>query len=183
MGLSLEVKLLAILALLAALFAGGRALVVAHDRRAVADVEAGYARQALKATEAAVAEGDRRDAAQQEISNEAQRQTALARAHAGDTGPALERLQQRATLALGGGIAPHPAAAGGSAPAADPAGMCVDLLGRVGQLARRYAAIADERGIAGSACQASYEALNPAAQAPAGAPLAAASAPTTGDPP
>jgi hypothetical protein len=34
-----------------------------------------------------------------------------------------------------------------------------DLLGRVGEAAQLYARVADERGIAGLACEKSYDAL------------------------
>jgi hypothetical protein len=37
--------------------------------------------------------------------------------------------------------------------------MLADVFGQVTSLARRYAAIADQRGIAGAACEASYNKL------------------------
>jgi hypothetical protein len=37
--------------------------------------------------------------------------------------------------------------------------MLADVFGQVTELARRYAQIADQRGIAGAACERAYEAL------------------------
>ena len=138
------------------------------------DAERAQLEAAAKAAQAAnQAETQRRIVDQQEISNEAQRQSALARSHADAARDALERLRIRAAAAPGGGCAaadPAPASPGQAA--SDAAGLPSDVLGRLGQAARRYAAIADERGIAGAACERDYDALiapKPGAGLPGGA--------------
>ncbi len=148
MGLSLEVKAIAILALLLGLIVGVKTFFAQHDRKVVAEVKVQY-------DKAAAAELKRATEAQAEISNESQRMVARARADRDLVPAALSGLQHRA--ALGSGIRPPVAASGTAAP--DAAGMYAELLGRVGKLAELYAGIADERGIAGQACVRSYNAL------------------------
>jgi Protein of unknown function (DUF2514) len=154
-----ELKLIAILALLAGLLVGARAAISAHDRNAVAAVQAQYAEQALKATQANDAESARREAAQADIASESQRLVSRARADSASVGVALAGLQQRTSVALGSGIAPHSPATAGSAPAPSPADLSADLLERLGELAGQLASTADERGIAGQTCERAYESL------------------------
>jgi hypothetical protein len=150
----------------------------AHHRERAADM-AGYsrghaeytalqaemARRALVAEEAARAEEARRAAAQQEIEDAHDHAMQAARADAAIADAAAGRLRQRVanliTAARSGGAAGNPAPVGQS-PAADDADVVLaDVLGRCVAAARQLAAIADERGAAGSACERSYDALTP----------------------
>ena len=162
MGLSLEMKAIAILTLLAALLFGARAVISAHDRRAVADVQAQYAAQALKATMANDAESARREAAGADVINESRLMADRARRDSGLVAPALDRLRGRASVALGSGIRAHPVPAGGSAPAGGDASVYPELLRRLGEAAGQLASEADESRIAGSACERSYDSLKAA---------------------
>ena len=161
MGLSLEMKAIAILTLLAALLFGARAVISAHDRRAVADVQAQYAAQALKATMASDAESARREAARADVINESRLMADRARRDSGLVAPALDRLRGRASVALGSGLATHPRPASGGASAPDAAYVPAELFERLGETAGRLAALADERGIAGNACERAYLSLTP----------------------
>lgn len=97
---------------------------------------------------------------QTEVIHDATEQARRARADADRAGDAERRLLAR--IGAAGGGSTDPAAAGASAPAGDASAVPADLLGRcVGDL-RRLAAIADERGIAGQACERAYDALTPA---------------------
>lgn len=131
-------------------------------------VQAVLERERLDATQrmaeaqaSARAEEERRDAAQRRISDELATVQAKARADAADAADAAGRLQLRIAALLAAvsrrGGTPDTAAAG--APADDPAGMLADVLGRCIAHARFLAAIADERGAAGRACEQSYDAL------------------------
>lgn len=101
-------------------------------------------REAHNAVQAATVEAERRN----------QVDAAAART-AGD------RLRQRAeAIAARGCPAPRTAEPAGSGSAAeDPARMLADVLGRLEPFCRQLAAVADERGTAGAACEQSYDAL------------------------
>ncbi len=90
----------------------------------------------------------------------AHEQLAAARTDAERAGSALERLQQRLAAAeqrsrhAGNAITAQLSQA-----AEDAARVRADVLGRVGEAAQLYAGVADERGIAGSACEKAYDAV------------------------
>ncbi|MCO6057288.1 DUF2514 domain-containing protein [Pseudomonas sp. MOB-449] len=103
-------------------------------------------------------EEQRRQQAVDEVGNEAEGELEVARADAARAGDALQRLQQRfeeaerRSRACGNAVTAQLGQA-----AEDDARMRADLLGRIGEAARRYAAEADERGVAGRACEAAYD--------------------------
>ncbi len=105
-------------------------------------------------------ENQRRQAATEKADAEAQEQLAAARTDAERAGSALERLQQRLAAAeqrsrdAGNAITAQLGQA-----AEDAARMRADVFGRIGAAAQLYAAVADDRGIAGTACEKSYEAV------------------------
>jgi len=105
-----------------------------------------------------IQENQRREAATEKADAEAQEQLAAARTDAERAGSALERLQQRLAAAeqrsrdAGNAITAQLSQAAESA-----ARVRADLLGRVGEAAELYAGVADERGIAGSACEKAYD--------------------------
>lgn len=107
-----------------------------------------------------IQENQRRQAAMEKADAEAQEQLAVARSDAERAGSALERLQQRLAAAeqrsrdAGNAITAQLSQA-----AEGTARVRADLLGRVGEAAQLYAGVADERGIAGSACEKAYEAV------------------------
>ena len=105
---------------------------------------------------AAAAEERRRVQALSEVANEAQRMANRTRGDADVARAALERLRDRAARGDGLRVA-RPAAA--SAPASAAADLSSDVLGRLGEAARQLAQIADDRGVAGDACEAAYDAL------------------------
>ena len=105
-----------------------------------------------------IQENQRRQAATEKADEEAQQQLAAARDDAQRAGTALERLQQRLAAAeqrsrdAGNSITAQLGKA-----AEDAARMRADMLGRLGAAAGFYAGIADERGIAGAACEKAYD--------------------------
>ena len=107
-----------------------------------------------------IQENQRRQAAMEKADAEAKQQLAAARDDAERAGSALERLKLRLAAAeqrsrdAGNSITAQLGQA-----AEDAARMRVDVLGRLGEAVRLYAAIADERGIAGTACEKAYGAL------------------------
>ena len=107
-----------------------------------------------------IQENQRRQAATEKADEEAQQQLAAARGDAERAGSALERLKLRLAAAeqrsrdAGNSIT---AQLGQAAEGA--ARMRSDMLGRLGTAAGFYAGIADERGIAGAACEKTYEGL------------------------
>lgn len=158
----------AFLAVLALGFAGGWGAQGWRGQARVAVLAAEHAQQlAAQASDARVreslarAEEQRRAAAQQEIADAA---TLLAQRRERD---------RRAADVAGGGLRIRAVefAAGAGAGASDPgataqcqatedaARVLAELLGRVEAAGRRMAAIADERGDAGVACERSYDSL------------------------
>ena len=116
---------------------------------------------ALSQTEAYRAEETRRAAAHQEIVDEADRKTVAARADAVIADAAAGKLRERvaALVREARAATSNPAAPPGSTPAPDAAGLLADLQRRADERAGDLARIADERGVAGSACEAAYSAL------------------------
>lgn len=112
-----------------------------------------------RAAMAVIQENQRRQAATEKADAEAQEQLAAARTDAERAGSALERLQQRLAAAeqrsrdAGNAITAQLSQA-----AEDAARVRADVLGRVGEAAQLYAGVADDRGIAGTACEKSYDA-------------------------
>ena len=107
-----------------------------------------------------IQENQRRQVETEKADAEAQEQLAAARTDAERAGSALERLQQRLAAAeqrsrdAGNAITAQLSQA-----AEDAARVRADVFGRVGEAAQLYAAVADDRGIAGTACEKSYEAV------------------------
>ncbi len=107
-----------------------------------------------------IQENQRRQAATEKADAEAQEQLAAARTDAERAGNALERLQQRlAASEQRSRDAGNAITAQLSQAAEDAARVRADVLGRVGEAAQLYAEVADERGIAGSACEKAYDAV------------------------
>ncbi|MTI92166.1 MAG: DUF2514 family protein [Pseudomonas stutzeri] len=108
-----------------------------------------------------IQENQRRQAATEKADAEAQEQLAAARTDAERAGSALERLQQRLAAAeqrsrdAGNAITAQLGQA-----AEDAARVRADVFGRIGEAAQLYAGVADERGIAGSACEKAYDSVS-----------------------
>ena len=133
---------------------------LAHSqyREAVADRDREAAVKALIETR-------RRIEAQEAIDRETEQKLADARADADSAGDALQRLQKQFEI-----VAARSRACGNTitaqlSEAADNAArMQADMFGRIGAAAKLYAGVADQRGIAGSACEAAYQSLGNGAQ-------------------
>ena len=99
--------------------------------------------------------------AHEEIINVAIEKTEAAASAVVAAHDASDRLRARvaAVTAAGRVAACNPAAAGASAPAADPIGMLADVLGRADARAGKLAEYADRARIAGDACVSAYESL------------------------
>lgn len=108
-----------------------------------------------------IQENQRRQAETEKADAEAQEQLAAARIDADRAGSALERLQQRLAAAeqrsrdAGNAITAQLSQA-----AEDAARVRADVFGRIGEAAQLYAGVADERGIAGSACEKAYDSVS-----------------------
>lgn len=125
---------------------------------ALADFKTEVSERDRKATLAALQETKRRQAVVEEEQKNAAEQLEVARADAATAGSALERLQQRATDAeLRARAAGNAITAQLSASAETAARVRADLLGRVGASAGLYAGVADDRGVAGTACERAYD--------------------------
>lgn len=152
-------------------FAGMQTVGRARAEAATANVQARWdadraqaAAAALKQTTEYRAEEERRIAVQKKESiDEAERKITEARADAAGADAAAERLRSRiaALVAAARQAARNPAPAGASTPAGDPIGVLADVLSRSDARSGLLARVADERGIAGTACVAAYEALTP----------------------
>lgn len=140
--IGIEARLIAGLALLAALWFGWHRLTDSYREQG---------RQECRT--AALAE-------YRENSDELARIAARSRADSArlvaDAGAARSAADRLRGAVAGSGLVIHPATAGGGAPASDTERLSAELLGRAQELAR----IADERGAAGSACERSYDALS-----------------------
>jgi hypothetical protein len=152
-----------VLALLA--IAGAQQLRVGWAQGETADARSELAGYRLEVSERdrradarARAEEQRRQKAVDEVGNEAEGKLEVARTDAARAGDALQRLQQRyeeaerRSRACGDSLT---AQLGQAAEAG--VRLRADVLGRVGEAARLYAAEADERGVAGRACEAAYD--------------------------
>jgi hypothetical protein len=116
---------------------------------------------ALQAAEKARAEERLVQKQQQEALNAAHLNLVQARRDADSSRSALGRMQQRAqaTAALGHCKAADPGPTQDGPAASNPAGLLADVLGQLGEEARRYAEIADAARISGQLCEAHYDAL------------------------
>lgn len=132
--------------------------VAAGAQRELADYRAEVAERDRRAAMFVIQENQRRHAATEKADAEAQQQLAVARDDAERAGNALERLQQRLAAAeqrsrdAGNSITAQLGQA-----AEDTARMRADMLGRLGAAAQLYAGVADQRGIAGAACERAYD--------------------------
>ena len=118
--------------------------------------------KARLAEEAARAEEQRRTTAQQGIINDALRRVKESAAAASAADGAAQRLRERAAslAARCSGSAGNPTVAGPSQAASAPGVVLADVLGRLESAGRELAAVATARGIAGAACERSYDSLN-----------------------
>lgn len=150
-----------------AVVAGGQQLRVLSVQSDASKAQADLANYRTEVSErdrraamALIQENQRRQAATEKADAEAQEQLAAARTDAERAGSALERLQQRLAAAeqrsrdAGNAITAQLSQAAEGA-----ARVRADVLGRVGEAAQLYARVADERGIAGLACEKSYDAV------------------------
>lgn len=126
----------------------------AEQAQRLADAERAY-------TELARAEELRRQAAINEVTENAQTEIDRARADAAAAHAAADSLRDQAQrLAAAAGKTcsnPRPAAAGKAA--GSPGLVLADVLGRVEEAGRSMAEAADRSRIAGAACEAAYDAL------------------------
>lgn len=121
--------------------------------------------KALQEAEKARAEELRRVDAQREITDETARLAARHRAELLAAADAGQRLRQHYAQLLAAAAdrdraGQDPAAAFDGTAAGQVAGMCTELLGRAEARLRSLAAEADASRLAGSACEASYDALS-----------------------
>ncbi|MFN3766845.1 MAG: DUF2514 family protein [Ectopseudomonas guguanensis] len=148
-----------------ALVAGGQQIrvqsaqsVAAGAQRDLANYRSEVAERDRRAAMFVIQENQRRQAATEKADAEAQQQLDAARGDAERAGSALERLQQRLAAAeqrsrdAGNSITAQLGKA-----AEDAARMRADMLGRLGEAVRLYVDIADQRGIAGAACERAYD--------------------------
>jgi len=132
----------------------------AKARADLADYRTEVSERDRRAALFVIQENQRRQAETEKADAEAQEQLAAARTDAERAGNALERLQQRLAAAeqrsrdAGNAITAQLSQAAEGA-----ARVRADVLGRVGEAAQLYAGVADERGIAGSACEKAYDAV------------------------
>ncbi|WP_338615563.1 DUF2514 family protein [Pigmentiphaga sp. CHJ604] len=119
------------------------------------------ANRAREAEAATRAEESRRQAAIDEVTQDAQK----------DLDAAVRRERAAADVRVRDAVnayaahhrpAAGPGAAPAGSPAGDPLGMLADLLGELDGLAESYAATADRARIAGMACERAYDSLSPA---------------------
>jgi len=150
-----------------AVVAGGQQIRVLSAQSVVAEAQADLATYRTEVSERdrraalyVMQENQRRQAATEKADAEAQEQLAVARSDAERAGSALERLKLRLAAAeqrsrdAGNAITAQLSQA-----AEDAARVRADVFGRVGEAAQLYAAVADDRGIAGTACEKSYDAV------------------------
>lgn len=132
--------------------------VAAGAQRELADYRAEVAERDRRGAMFIIQENQRRQAATEKADEEAQQKLAAARDDAERAGSALERLKLRLAAAeqrsrdAGNSITAQLGQA-----AEDTARVRADLFGRLGAAAQLYAGIADQRGIAGVACEKSYD--------------------------
>ncbi|MCY1355683.1 hypothetical protein D9M69_421140 [compost metagenome] len=147
------------------LVAGGQQLRVGWAQADAAKAQAELADYRLEVSERdrraaaqARTEEQRRQKAVDEVGNEADGELEVARADADRSGDALQRLQQRyAELEQRSRACGNALTAQLGQAAEGEARVRADLLGRLGEAVRFYAAEADRRGIAGRACELAYD--------------------------
>lgn len=138
---------------------------LAKEQSAHSNYRTEVAERDRRAAMFAIQENQRRQAAVEKADAEANQQLAAARAAAERAGSALERLKLRLEAAeqrsrdAGNSITAQLGQA-----AEDAARVRADVLGRLGAAAGFYAGIADERGIAGTACERTYDGVKAARQ-------------------
>lgn len=138
-------------------FAGAQ-VQAAGALSALADYKTEVSERDRKATLAALQETKRRMAVIDEVDTNATKELDVARADLANAGTALERLQRRVEAAeKRSRDAGNAITAQLSASADASARMRADLLGRIGQAAGLYAGVADDRGVAGSACERVFD--------------------------
>lgn len=109
----------------------------------------------------------------QEVQAHAQTKARSAAADAARARDAIDGLQRRAEIIAAQcanpvrDSGPDPSFAGRGQAAQDPGAMLAQLLRGVTQAAAELAAVADARGVAGTACERAYEATMPAKALPA----------------
>lgn len=134
--------------------------VASEAQRDLATYRTEVAERDRRAAMFVIQENQRRQAATEKADAKAQQQLAAARGDAERAGSALERLRQRLAAAeqrsrdAGNSITAHLGKA-----AEDAARVRADVLGGLGEAVRLYVDIADQRGIAGAACEKAYDGL------------------------
>lgn len=136
--------------------ADGLAAGLAQGR---ADVQARWDDAKERQRKADAAEADRLRTELKGITDAAQAQAARDRAAVDRARAAGDELQRTFAAALA--RCRDPAVAEGSAPAAGTGDLLADVSRRIDSAAGELAAVAQERGRAGSACERSYDALTP----------------------
>ncbi len=149
------------------LVAGGQQIRVLSAQSVASKAQAEIANYRIEVSERdrraalfVIQENQRRQVETEKADAEAQEQLAAARTDAERAGSALERLKLRiAASEQRSRDAGNAITAQLSQAAEDAARVRADVLGRVGEAAQLYAGVADERGIAGSACEKAYDAV------------------------
>ncbi|MCW1937493.1 DUF2514 domain-containing protein [Pseudomonas sp. MDMC_285] len=133
---------------------------LANEQSAHSSYRTEVAERDRRAAMFVIQENQRRQAAAEKAYAEAQQQLEAARGDAERAGSALERLKLRLAAAeqrsrdAGNSITAQLGKA-----AEDAARVRADMFGRLGEAVRLYAGIADQRGIAGLACEKAYDGL------------------------
>lgn len=162
---SMETALIALLVLLLCVWAAVASIQLAAADKQLLKLQRDQAAAIAQAITEARAEEQRRVAAQAEIANDAYRQLEIVRGNADAARATAQRLYAR--LAAAAANRPSSAAsASAGAPAGDTGVVSADvyrqLLGAARRLGDRgvdLAQLADQRGIAGTACERAYDAL------------------------
>ena len=150
-----------------AVVAGGQQIRIVMAQSVAAEAQVALANYRTEVSERdrraalfVIQENQRRQTATEKADEEGKQKLAAARSDAERAGSALERLQQRlAATEQRSRDAGNAITAQLSQATEGTARVRADLLGRIGEAARLYAAVADERGIAGETCEKSYDAV------------------------
>lgn len=153
--MSFEIKLLALLAIVAGALFGFNRFVASEQAKGAAACEARH-------IEADHDEFVRRESAQLEIANDAQKNQDRRTAESVGAVVAGNGLRQRAASAIGFDLAASAPAVGSPAPEATR--VCAQLLEQADQRLRILAAAADASHDAGAACERTYDALTPSSR-------------------
>lgn len=152
--------------LLAAL--GVQTMRLDHAHTELAQIQAQYAEEREKAADATAAaeadarsEEERREQRKQEIVDEAEHQTELAKASAAAAATSADGLRkQLAVFVANARQAPsNPGSAKGSTPASTALDLLAQLLNRSSEVQQELAGFADQSRIAGLACEQAYNGL------------------------